>query len=73
MFGSSAIARAIATRLIIPPLNSAGSFCAASSSPTSRSFESAIMSIKSDGNAVYSSNGRRMFSSTVIEPNSAPP
>jgi len=52
MAGSSAIARAIATRLIIPPLSSDGRFCAAPSSPTSRSFEIAIMSIRLEGSAV---------------------
>ena len=42
------------------------------SSPTSSSFIRAMRSIASSGRSVYTSSGSRTFSSSVIEPNSAP-
>ena len=72
MPGSSAIARAIAARFCMPPLISEGRCPQKAPSPTSSSFMRAIRSIAGCGSAVYSSSGRRTFSSSVIEPNSAP-
>ena len=70
--GSSAIARAMPARFCMPPESSAGMCPVNASSPTSSSFIRATRSIASSGRSVYTSSGRRTFSSSVIDPNSAP-
>ena len=72
MPGSSAIARAIAARFCMPPEISLGRCPVNWSRPTSSSFIRAMRSIAAGGRSVYSSSGSRTFSSSVIEPNSAP-
>ena len=63
--GSSAMARARATRLRCPPESSAGIFLPASGRPTRRSFCSTISPISSAGLCVCSTRGKAMFSPTV--------
>ena len=70
--GSSAIARAMPARFCMPPESSAGRWPVNPSRPTSSSFIRATRSIASSGRSVYSSSGSRTFSSSVIDPNSAP-
>ena len=70
--GSSAIARAIATRFFMPPEMSDGILSAASFSPTSSSCINASSRRACAGRRVNSSSGSMTFSSTLIEPNSAP-
>ena len=70
--GSSAIARAMPARLAMPPEISAGISPAASASPTRPSLTRATASRPSGGRSVNISSGSMTFSSSVMEPNSAP-
>ena len=70
--GSSAIARAIAARFCMPPEISFGRCPVNCTRPTRSSFMRASSSICSPSSCVNASSGRRTFSSSVIEPNSAP-
>ena len=70
--GSSAIARAIAARFCMPPEISFGRWPVNCTRPTSASFIRASRSICSLSRCVNASSGSRTFSSSVIEPNSAP-
>ena len=56
----------------MPPESSAGMCPVNASRPTSSSFIRATRSIASSGRSVYTSSGSRTFSSSVIDPNSAP-
>ncbi len=70
--GSSAKARAMAARLIMPPESSEGRRRAASPNPTSPSFSRAISAQAAAGISVNTESGRETFSSRFIEPNNAP-
>ena len=70
--GSSAIARARATRRAIPPDRSAGFNCAAPRSPTAFSFISTRSRIIGSGSVVCSRSGNATLSNTVMSVNSAP-
>ena len=70
--GSSAIARASATRLAMPPDNSDGRNCAAPRRPTALSFISTRSRMSSSGSSVCSRSGNAMFSNTDMSVNSAP-
>jgi len=71
--GSSAKARASATRLVMPPESSAGNLFASSRErPTISSLASAISSISLGDRSRFSRIGNCTFSRTVSEENSAP-
>ena len=70
--GSSAIARASATRRAMPPESSEGISCAAPRRPTACSFISTRSRISSSGRSVCSRIAKAMFSYTVMSVNSAP-
>ena len=70
--GSRASARAIAARFFMPPERSLGILSAASRSPTRSSCMSASVRRAAAGRRVNSSSGSITFSSTFIDPNSAP-
>ena len=71
--GSSAIARAIAARFCMPPESSAGRCPRERLEPDQLELHARDQVDRVVGQiGVYSSSGRRTFSSSVIEPNSAP-
>ena len=71
--GSSASARANATRLVMPPDNSEGNLSPSSGfSPTISSLAVAISSINASDSTRFSRKGNWMFCRTVSDENSAP-
>ena len=70
--GSSATARAKATRRAMPPESSAGYRCAAPRSPTALSLSSTRSRMMDSGSCVCSRSGKATFSNTVLSVNNAP-
>ena len=70
--GSSAMARASATRRAMPPDSSAGFNACAPRNPTASSFRSTISRIMLSGRSVCSRSGNATFSNTLRSVNNAP-
>ena len=70
--GPSAIARAMPARFSMPPESSAGMRPRHGPSRPGAAACRAVRFFSASAESVYSSSGKRMFSSTVSEPNSAP-
>ena len=71
--GSVTSARAIATRLRMPPETSSGYFAPIPASPTRSSAMSTRLSISGAGRRSFSRSGKATFSRHVMESNRAPP